>query len=117
MVGSAGSGVNSNGGEVVVVCTVVVEVVVVAVLVTALAVIGVLSVFRVEASVEVSDSVCKDSFSSLGSTNPGGNIFDTSSVEIGKTDIPFSSVVGNGSKLSSSSMRICGLSVSKSMFS
>ena len=56
-----------------------VEVVVVAVLVTALAVIGVLLVVRVEACVEVVGSVCNDSFSSFGSTNPGGNIFDTSS--------------------------------------
>jgi len=78
---------------------------------------GVLLVVRVEASVEVVGWVCTDSFSSLGRTNPGGKIFDTSSVEMGKTDIPFSFVVENTSELvssSSSSMKNCGLSVWKS---
>ena len=56
-----------------------VEVVVVAVLVTALTVIGALLVVRVEATVEVVISDCKETLSSFGSTNPGGNMFDTSS--------------------------------------
>lgn len=72
---------------------------------------------RVEASVVVVGLECRDSLSPLGSTNPGGNMFDTSSVEMGKTEIPFSLVVANASKLvsSSSSIKICGLSVSKSL--
>jgi len=92
----------------------VVEVVVVALLVTVLTVIGALVVVEVEATVEVAISDFKETLSSFGRTNPGGSMFDTSSVEIGKTDIPFSLVVGNGSKLESSSTKIWGLSVSYS---
>lgn len=107
---------------------------------------------RVEASVVVVGLEFRDSLSPVGSTNPGGNMFDTSScmmgtagdtlnpsrnmeggsvvlgnrskssstpaaVEMGKTEIPFSLVVANASELvsSSSSIKICGLSVSKSL--
>jgi len=50
-------------------------------------------VVSVEAPVEVADGLNNDSFSSLDSTNPGVNIFDTSSAELGKTDIPLSLIV------------------------
>jgi len=54
---------------------------------------GILLVVSVEAPVEVADGLNNDSFSSLDSTNPGVNIFDTSSAELGKTDIPLSLIV------------------------
>jgi len=67
-------------------------------------------VVRVEAPVEVADGLDNDSFSSLGSTNPGGNIFDTSSCMMGTAGDTLNpsrnteggdSVLGTGSKSSS----------------
>ena len=51
----------------------------------------------VEAPVDVADGLNNDSLSSLDSTNPGRNLFDTSSAEIDKTDIPLSLIVEKSS--------------------